>query len=111
MNRMSSVASNIVADAPAELQQMPRRRLAMMLAVPLLILVAGLYFWLTSGATVSTDNAAVKQDIVSVSAQVNGPVIALLLPIHLGVAAGVWLASRPGPAPGRRPLPGTRGTR
>ena len=40
-----------------------------------------------------------------------GGTIALLLPIHLGVAAGVWLASRPGPAPGRRPLPGTRGTR
>ena len=41
--------------------------------------------------------------------QVNGPIIALLLPIHLGVAAGLWLASRPGPAPGRPPLPGIRG--
>ena len=42
--------------------------------------------------------------------QVNGPIIALLLPIHLGVAAGLWLASLPGPAPGRPPLPGIRGT-
>jgi hypothetical protein len=42
--------------------------------------------------------------------QVNGPIIALLLPIHLGVAAGLWLASRPGPDPGRPPLPGIRGT-
>jgi hypothetical protein len=41
--------------------------------------------------------------------QVNGPIIALLLPIHLGVAASLWLASRPGPAPGRPPLPGIRG--
>ena len=36
---------------------------------------AALYYWFASGGTVSTDNAAVKQDIVSVSAQVNGPVV------------------------------------
>jgi Domain of unknown function (DUF4105) len=41
--------------------------------------------------------------------QMNGPIIALLLPIHLGVAAGLWLAIRPGPARGRPPLPGIRG--
>jgi membrane fusion protein (multidrug efflux system) len=51
-----------------------RRRLAIMLSLPLLIVAIGLYFWLTSGHSVSTDNAAVKQDIVSVSAQVVGPV-------------------------------------
>ena len=43
--------------------------------VPALLLLAGGYYWLTSGSTVSTDDAQVKQDIVSVSAQVNGPVI------------------------------------
>ncbi|HMI40625.1 MAG TPA: HlyD family secretion protein [Sphingomicrobium sp.] len=51
-----------------------RRRLAIMLALPALIVAVLLYFWLTSGHSVSTDNAAVKQDIVSVSAQVVGPV-------------------------------------
>ena len=35
-----------------------------MLSIPLLIAAVGLYFWLTSGGSVSTDNAAVKQDIV-----------------------------------------------
>lgn len=44
-------------------------------------------------------------------AQVNGQVIALLLPIHLGVAAGLLRATRPGRAPVRRPPPGTPGTR
>ena len=39
--------------------------------------------------------------------QVNGPIIALLLPIHLGVAAGLVLASRRLPASARPPLPGT----
>lgn len=43
--------------------------------------------------------------------QVNGPIVALLLPIHLGVAAGLALASRPEPAPVRPPPPGTPGTR
>jgi hypothetical protein len=43
--------------------------------------------------------------------QVNGPIIALLLPIHLGVATGVWIAIRPGPVPGPPPPPGSSGTR
>jgi hypothetical protein len=43
--------------------------------------------------------------------QVNGPVIALLLPIHVGIALGLSLASRPAPAPVRPPPPGTRGRR
>jgi membrane fusion protein (multidrug efflux system) len=78
MNKMTAVAS----------EQMTRlkpksRRTMLMLSIPLLLAVVGLYFWLTSGATVSTDNAAVKQDIVSVSAQVNGPVI------HVAVRNGV----------------------
>ena len=51
-----------------------RRNLAIMLAVPLLLLAAGVYYWMTSGSSVSTDNAAVKQDIVAVSPLVNGPV-------------------------------------
>ena len=50
-------------------------RLALMLIVPLLILGGGLYYYFSSGQSVSTDNAAVKQDIVSVGSQVNGPVI------------------------------------
>ncbi|HEY8591452.1 MAG TPA: HlyD family secretion protein [Sphingomicrobium sp.] len=45
-----------------------------MLIVPVLLLLAGGYYWLTGGETVATDNAQVKQDIVAVSPQVNGPV-------------------------------------
>ncbi|MEO7635412.1 MAG: HlyD family secretion protein [Sphingomicrobium sp.] len=45
-----------------------------MLIVPALLLIAGAYFWLSGGDSVATDNAAVKQDIVSVSAQIVGPV-------------------------------------
>lgn len=46
----------------------------LMLIVPALLIVGGAYYWLTSGGSVSTDDAQIKQDIVSVSAQVTGPV-------------------------------------
>ena len=51
------------------------RRIAVMLIVPLLIVGGLLYYFFAGAGTVSTDNAAVKQDIVSVSSQVNGPVV------------------------------------
>ncbi|MDB5671616.1 MAG: HlyD family secretion protein, partial [Alphaproteobacteria bacterium] len=52
------------ADAPTEAATAPAQRrrpwrLVLMLSVPLLILVGGLYLWLTSGRYVSTDNAYV----------------------------------------------------
>ncbi|MFL6721292.1 MAG: HlyD family secretion protein, partial [Sphingomonas sp.] len=50
-------------------------RTILMLIVPALLIVTGGYYWLTSGGSVSTDDAQVKQDIVSVSPQVNGQVV------------------------------------
>jgi membrane fusion protein (multidrug efflux system) len=52
-------------------------RTILMLIVPALLIIGGGYYWLTSGGSVSTDDAQVKQDIVSVSAQVTGPVQAV----------------------------------
>ena len=56
--------------------RVPRRMLrnVLLLIVPLLLVVGLGYYWLVSGGSVSTDDAAIKQDIVSVSAQVNGPI-------------------------------------
>jgi membrane fusion protein (multidrug efflux system) len=51
------------------------RRIGMMLIVPLLIVGGLLYYFFAGAGSVSTDNAAVKQDIVAVSAQVNGPIV------------------------------------
>ncbi len=50
-------------------------RTILMLIVPAILVIGGGYYWLTSGGSVSTDDAQVKQDIVSVSAQVNGPMV------------------------------------
>jgi membrane fusion protein (multidrug efflux system) len=50
-------------------------RTVLMLIVPALLLIGGGYYWLTSGGSVSTDDAQVKQDIVSVSPQVTGQIV------------------------------------
>lgn len=59
-----------------------RTRTILLLIVPLLLVLVGAYMWLTSGGSESTDNAQVKTDIVSVTAQVTGPVIRV--PVHNG---------------------------
>ncbi|HYZ47633.1 MAG TPA: HlyD family secretion protein [Sphingomonas sp.] len=63
-------------DAPPAVK--PKRRwgrLVALLIVPLLIVAVGSYVWLTSGRSVSTDNAYVQQDKVSVSADVGGRIV------------------------------------
>ena len=52
-----------------------RVRTIAMLAVPVLLLLGGLYLWIASGGSESTDNAQVKTDIVSVTSQVTGPAV------------------------------------
>ena len=81
--------------APAE----SRKRLLVMVSVPLLIVAVGLYFWLTSGKTVGTDNAYVKQDIVAISTQINGPVSAVYVRENQRVEAGdILYRVDPGPS-------------
>ena len=81
MNKMAT--EPMTGTQTAEAPKVKRRRLPkglgstralLMLVVPALLLVLGGYYWLTSGSSVSTDDAQVKQDIVSVSPQVAGPV-------------------------------------
>jgi membrane fusion protein (multidrug efflux system) len=60
----------------------PRRRrwrLALMLSVPLILFGIGAYFYLTSGRYVSTDNAYVQQDMVSVAPEVQGVITEVLV--------------------------------
>ncbi|KQT33612.1 secretion protein HlyD [Sphingomonas sp. Leaf412] len=78
---------NLTADAVAP----PRRRwgrLALLLGVPLLIALVGGYFYLTSGRYVSTDNAYVRQDMVSVSPDVSGRIVAVNVGENQRVKAG-----------------------
>src|SRR3954454_10423526 len=82
MNKMSTEKmTGDTAEAP-ELEQ-PRAarglkrfmRPILMFMVPALLLIGGGVYWMTSGGSVSTDDAQVKQDIVSVSPQVNGQIV------------------------------------
>ncbi|HEY6048739.1 MAG TPA: biotin/lipoyl-binding protein, partial [Sphingomicrobium sp.] len=54
-------------------------RTILMFIVPALLILGGGYYWLTSGGSVSTDDAQIRQDIVSVSPQVNGQVVEVLV--------------------------------
>jgi membrane fusion protein (multidrug efflux system) len=84
MNKMATqrLTGTEANDAP-ELERAPAKKIGekrslrtiVMLIVPALLLVGGIYYYLTSGSSVSTDDAQVKQDIVSVSPQVNGQVV------------------------------------
>ena len=82
MNKMATEPmTGEVTDAPKA--KRVRRKVAergslrtiLMLIVPALLIIAGAYYWLTSGGSVSTDDAQLRQDIVSVSPQVNGQVV------------------------------------
>ena len=87
MNEMTKVERVVAADettleAPAKKKRKitvrkPGKRSVLMWSVPLLIAAVGLFLWLTSGRSVETDNAYVKQDVTAISTQVNGPVAAV----------------------------------
>lgn len=69
----------------------PKRRwgrLALMLLVPLLVIVAGVYYWRSLQGQVSTDNAYLKQDKVSVSAEVAGRIVEVFVKENQPVKAG-----------------------
>jgi len=87
MNEMSKVERVIAADETVQeaavrkkrkiTVKKPGKRSILMWSIPLLIAAVGLFLWLTSGRTVETDNAYVKQDVTAISTQVNGPVAAV----------------------------------
>lgn len=68
------VAATTVETTVVQTKKRSIPRAVLMLIVPLLLLAGGAWYYFSGVGSVSTDNAAVKQDIVSVSAQVNGPV-------------------------------------
>lgn len=65
-------------DPPADVIETKRRgwlRPLLLVSVPLLVALIGGYLWLTSGRFVSTDNAYLQQDKVSVSSDVAGRIV------------------------------------
>ena len=90
-NALSAPVDAVPEAAIAPVGTKPKRKWArtlIMISVPLLIAVIGGYFWLTSGRFVSTDNAYVGQDKVSVSSDVGGRVVAVNVAENQHVKAG-----------------------
>lgn len=63
-------------------------RLILMISVPLILIALGLGYWLMTRGTISTDNAYVRQDVVSVSADVSGRIVAVAVHENQQVKAG-----------------------
>ncbi|AJP71940.1 HlyD family secretion protein [Sphingomonas hengshuiensis] len=78
--KVPTAGAEAITMTPVEPEIEPRRkrrllRPLLMFGVPALLLAIVAIFWLTSGRTVSTDNAYVQQDKVSVSADVAGRIV------------------------------------
>ena len=73
---------------PAALRNRQAARIALLLVVPLLVVAGGLAAWLTGGKSVSTDNAYVKQDVVSISPEVSGLIASVAVRENEPVKAG-----------------------
>lgn len=63
-------------------------RAALMFGGPLLLGILGGYFWLTSGRSVSTDNAYVSQNKISVSSEIGGMIVEVAVQENQQVKAG-----------------------
>lgn len=75
-------------------------RLLLMIGLPLVVLGAGAWLWLSGGGEVGTDNAYVKAPIVAVAPEVSGRVISVAVAENAAVEAGQELL-RVDPAPFR----------
>lgn len=75
---------------PATQQQKRRnlRKLAIMLSLPMVLLIAGFFYWQSLQGQVSTDNAYVHADKISVSAEVSGKIVEVLVRENQHVKAG-----------------------
>lgn len=83
-----ALARDTAAAAPAELPSAPWGRWTLMLALPLALVAGALVYWQSLAGKASTDNAYIKQDMVSVSAEVGGRIVEVLVEDGTQVKAG-----------------------
>ena len=68
-----------------------RVRFVLLVAIPLVAIAGGLFWWLSGGRYVSTDNAYVKAHIVQIAPEVSGQVRRVPVQDHASVVAGQTL--------------------
>jgi membrane fusion protein (multidrug efflux system) len=87
--RAPEAASATPLPAPEETKaRRPWLRWGIMLIVPLALALGGWLYWQSLAGKISTDNAYIKQDMVSVSAEVGGPITEVLVKDGDEVKAG-----------------------
>ncbi|HQV04731.1 MULTISPECIES: HlyD family secretion protein [unclassified Novosphingobium] len=87
--KLATATAELEAESPAPPK--PQRkwgRLLLMLSLPLALLIGGVIYWRSLQGQVSTDNAYVHLDKVSVSAQVGGQITEVLVKENQHVKAG-----------------------
>ncbi|MFC3581213.1 HlyD family secretion protein [Sphingomonas hylomeconis] len=84
--RKPFVAETVIVPEPTAKRRW--KRTALMISVPLLVIAVAAYLWLTAGRFVSTDNAYIAQDKVSVSADVAGRIVQVAVHENQTVKAG-----------------------
>lgn len=72
MNEMSRVTGEDVGDEDGVRSRLGRWRPVLLWSVPVILIAVGVWFWLTSGRFVETDNATVEAHVVSVAPEVTG---------------------------------------
>lgn len=82
--------ADISTEQPAARASTWRAR-ALMFGLPLALLAGGGWYWLTSGGSVSTDNAYVQMDKVSIAAEVGGRITEVAVRDGQTVVAGQLL--------------------
>lgn len=80
--------SNAVRAMPDVPPARSRWRVPLMLSVPIIAVVAGLWYWFGSPGEVSTDNAYVKADVVSIAGEITGLVVKVNVRENQHVKAG-----------------------
>ncbi|OWK29350.1 HlyD family secretion protein [Sphingomonas dokdonensis] len=89
--KTAATDETIVIEEPAISAPAKRRgwlRPLLMFGVPLLIAAVAGYFYLTSGRYITTDNAYVRQDVISISPDVSGRIVAVNVKENQRVKAG-----------------------
>lgn len=87
----AGTATPLTSSAEEKTSRRPWLRWALMLAVPLALAIGSFIYWQSLAGKVSTDNAYLKQDMVSVSAEVGGQIVEVLVKDGSEVAAGQLL--------------------
>ena len=91
---MAEADPDMKQDSPASVAAEPVaakrkwKRIILMVSVPLIILLAGFTYWLSQQGKVWTDNAYVKQDKVSISSEIGGRIVEVLVKENQTVSAG-----------------------